>query len=123
MNSTTITPTTALPTTETLPWYKRLWHAIIGGVTKIAQTLYEIVAPTVHSAALQFVNDPRNQAAAMAAVQAAIDRGLKGDKAWSLARNALLDQLGESAWEIAENWLDTLLQSAYFAVKNTITGS
>lgn len=106
--------------TANLPWYKRILRAIGIGVAAVARALYEIIAPAVQSAALQFVNDSANQAAAIAAVKAAIDRGLKGDDAWSVARDALLQQLGESAWTIADNWLDTLLQSAYFAVKNAI---
>jgi hypothetical protein len=103
-----------------LPWYRRVLRAIGIGAVAVARAIYQIVAPAVRNAAIQFVNDERNQAAAIAAVHAAIARGLKGDAAWTVARDAMLDQLGESAWEIADNWLDTLLQSAYFAVKNAI---
>ena len=95
-----------------LPWYTRWLRAIGIGASAVVKAIYQIVAPAVRSAAIQFVNDPGNQAAAAAAVQAAIDRGLKGDGAWTLARDHLLNQLGESAWSISANWLDTLLQSA-----------
>ena len=105
---------------STLPWYKRLLAWIGVAAAAVAKAVYEIVAPAVRSAALQFVNDPRNQAAAVAAVKVAMARGLKGDAAWAVARDALLDQLGESAWAIADNWLDTLLQSAYFAIRNAL---
>jgi hypothetical protein len=101
-----------------MKWYQKVLNWITFGAIKIAKAIYEIVAPAVKSAALEFVNNPDNQAVAIAAVKAAIARGLKGEKAWTVARDALLDQLGESAWSIADNWLDTLLQSAYFALKN-----
>lgn len=114
------TPANPVPQPSPIPWYKRIWCAIWGAAAAVAKAVYEIVAPAVRSAALQFVNDPQNQAAAVAAVRAAMQRGLKGDAAWKVARDALLDQLGESAWSIADNWLDTLLQSAYFAVKNAV---
>lgn len=102
-----------------MKWYTKLLTWITFGAIKIAKALYELVAPAVHTAALQFVNDPANQAFAIAAVKAAIDRGLTGDKAWTLARNELLQQFGHSAKDIADNWLDTLLQSAYFTIANT----
>ena len=101
-----------------LPWYTRWLRAIGIGVATVVRAIYEIVAPLVIDAALQYVNDPGNQAAAAAAVRAAMARGLKGDKAWTVARDHLLNQLGESAWDIANNWVDTLLQSAYFSIKN-----
>jgi len=107
-------------TTPATPWYRRLLTAIGIGARAVARAIYQIVAPAVRNAAIQFVNDERNQAAAIAAVQAAIDRGLKGGDAWVVARDALLDRLGNSARGIADNWLDTLLQSAYFAVKNAV---
>jgi hypothetical protein len=47
-------------------------------------------------------------------------RGLYGDAAWVAARDALVSQLGTSAYLIADNWLDTLLQTAYFSVKNAL---
>lgn len=102
-----------------MKWYQKLLHWITFGAVKLAQAIYEILAPAVKSAALQFVNDPLNQAVAINAVKAAIDRGLTGDKAWTLARNELLQQFGHSAKDIADNWLDTLLQNAYFTLKNT----
>ena len=105
---------------EKTPWYTRWLRAIGIGVRTVARVIYEIVAPLVIDAALQFVNDADNQAAAVAAVKAAIARGLKGDQAWTLARDHLRNQFGNSAKGIADNWLDTLLQSAYFSIKNAI---
>lgn len=105
-----------------LPWYKRILHAIGIGIATAVKAIYEIIAPAVKSMALEFVNDQANQAAAVAAVKAAMARGLKGDEAWDVARDALLNQLGESAWQISANWLDTLLQSAYFTIKNQAEG-
>ena len=107
-------------TTSTLPWYRR-WLAKIGiGLAAAAKAIYQILAPAVHSAAIQFVNDPKNQAAAIAAARAAMARGLYGDAAWVAARDALVSQLGSSATAIADNWLDTLLQTAYFSVRNAL---
>jgi hypothetical protein len=100
--------------------FSRILTAIGIGARAVARAIYQIVAPAVRSAAIRFVNDPANQAAAVNAVQAAIDRGLKGGDAWVVARDALLLQLGTSATAIADNWLDTLLQSAYFSVKNAV---
>ena len=107
-------------TTATTPWYRRLLSAIGIGVVAVAKAIYQILAPAVHSAAIQFVNDPANQAAAIAAARAAMARGLYGDAAWVAARDALVKQLGSSASVIADNWLDTLLQTAYFSVKNAL---
>jgi hypothetical protein len=107
-------------TTPTLPWYRRLLSAIGIGIAAAARAIYQIVAPAVHSAAVTFVNDPANQAAAVAAARAAMARGLYGDAAWVAARDALVKQLGMSASVIADNWMDTLLQTAYFSVKNAL---
>jgi hypothetical protein len=46
--------------------------------------------------------------------------GLKGREAWYVARDNLVEQFGTSATAIADNWIDTLLQSAYFSIKNAI---
>jgi hypothetical protein len=107
-------------TTPTLPWYKRLLAAIGIKARAVARAIYQIVAPAVRSAAIQFVNDPANQAAAVAAARAAMARGLYGEAAWVAARDALVAQLGDSARSIADNWLDTLLQTAYFSVRNAL---
>ena len=106
--------------TPAAPWYRRLLTAIGIGARAVARAIYQIVAPAVRSAAVQFVNDPANQQAAIVAVKAAMERGLKGGEAWVVARDALVFQFGESAKGIADNWLDTLLQSAYFAIKNAV---
>jgi hypothetical protein len=49
-----------------------------------------------------------------------MSRGLVGDAAWVAARDALVKQLGMSASVIADNWMDTLLQTAYFSIKNAL---
>jgi hypothetical protein len=98
-----------------MKWYQKILSWIGIGL----KALYELVAPAVKSAALQFVNCPENQAIALTAAKAALDRGLKGEKAWTFARDAMLEQFGTSALDIADNWIDTLLQSAYFTLKNS----
>jgi hypothetical protein len=113
-------PVSAVNSVPTLPWYRRLLHAIGIGAAAVVRAIYKIVAPAVRSAAIQFVNDPANQAAAIAAARAAMARGLYGDAAWVAARDALVAQLGASASSIADNWLDTLLQTAYFSVRNAL---
>ena len=118
--SITSSPVPAVHSVPSLPWYRR-WLAAIGiGARAVARAIYKIVAPAVRSAAIQFVNDPANQAAAIAAARAAMARGLYGDAAWVAARDALIAQLGASATAIADNWLDTLLQTAYFSVRNAL---
>jgi hypothetical protein len=107
-------------TAAKLPWYRRLLATIGIGIVDVARAIYQILAPAVHSAAIQFVNDPKNQAAAIAAARAAMARGLYGTAAWFAARDALVTQLGSSATAIADNWLDTLLQTAYFSVRNAL---
>jgi len=116
--SITSSPVSAVHSVSTLPWYRRLLHAIGIGAAAVARAIYKIVAPAVRSAAIQFVNDPANQA--IAAARAAMARGLYGDAAWVAARDALVAQLGDSARSIADNWLDTLLQTAYFSVRNAL---
>ncbi len=104
----------------TIPWYKRAASWLFGAARAVAAVIYEIVAPAVKSAALQFVNDRDNQRVALAAVRAAMSGGLKGNAAWDVARADLVAQFGASAQAIKDNWLDTLLQTAYFSVKNAI---
>lgn len=104
----------------TIPWYKKALSWLFGAARAVASAIYEIVAPAVQSAAVQFVNDAGNQRVAVAAVKAAMAGGLKGDAAWDAARAEMLAQFGASARSIADNWLDTLLQAAYFAIKNAV---
>jgi p-aminobenzoyl-glutamate transporter AbgT len=109
-----ITVTTPTP----LPWYRRWLNAIGIGIVAAARAIYQIVAPAVKSAALEFVNDKQNQAVAIAAARAAMSGGFTGNAAWGVARAEMLAQFGASASVIADNWLDTLLQTAYFSLKN-----
>ena len=102
-----------------MKWYQKVWSWFAGGVTTVAKAVYELVASGVKSAATSFVNDPQNQQVAINAVRAAISEGLTGDKAWVAARDAMLKQFSDSAQGIADNWLDTLLQNAYFTVANS----
>jgi hypothetical protein len=103
-----------------IPWYRRWLNTIGIGIVAVAKAVYEIVAPAVRGAAIEFVNDKNNQAVALAAVRAAMACGLKGGSAWAFARDTMLAQFGTSASAIADNWFDTLLQTAYFSVKNEI---
>lgn len=95
---------TAAPAT---PWYKRFATYVGNYLTSAARKLYNFIAPTVIDAARAFINDPANQAAAVSAVKAAIDSGLRGDDAWVVARETLIEQLKASGKQVAANWADT----------------
>lgn len=105
------------------PWYKKFLGYVGSFLSSAARKLYSIVAPTIIDAAKSFVNDPANQAAAVAAVKAAVDQSLRGDDAWAVARAALETQLKTSGKQVAANWVDTLLQTAYFTVKNSVSAT
>jgi len=93
---------------------KSLWALITGA----AKTVWSFIGPSVKQAAVDFINDKALQAGALAAVKAAAGKALKGDDAWTAARGVLLDQLKVTGQTVADNWIDTLLQNAYFAFKN-----
>jgi predicted ribonuclease toxin of YeeF-YezG toxin-antitoxin module len=93
---------------------KSLWTWIAGA----ARAVWTFIGPSVKQAAKDFINDKALQAAALAAVKAAAGKALKGDDAWTAARGVLLDQLKVTGQTVADNWVDTLLQNAYFAFKN-----
>jgi hypothetical protein len=94
--------------------WKSVWTWIVGA----AAAIWEFIGPSVIQAAKDFVNDKALQAAALGAVKAAAGKALTGDDAWGVARNVLVDQLKASGKIVADNWVDTLLQNAYFAYKN-----
>jgi len=108
--------TTAPAAVAATPWYKRFlsWFA------KAANVLFQIVLPGVEAGVAGFLNDPQNQALALAAVKAAIDQGLRGQDAWTAARDALGVQVAASGRQAANTVLDTILQNAYCAVKYAV---
>ena len=110
--------TTAIAEVASTPWYKRFWNWLCGK----AEKLFEVIMPAVKTAVTTFLNDETNQTLAIAAVKAAIDEGLRGDKAWVTARDALVTQLETSGKSVAATLIDTLLQNAYCAVKYAVTG-
>ncbi len=94
--------------------FSKVWNWFVG----VAKAAWEIVAPAVKQAAVDFVNDPKLQRAAHEAVYAAARQGLTGDKAWVTARDTLVAQLKAAGIQAAANWIDTILQNAYFAFAN-----
>jgi hypothetical protein len=102
-----------------LPWYKRLLQAIGIGLKKAAKALYEIVAPAVKASAIAWINDPDHQAAALLAVQAAAAGNLKGRDAFNHARAVFREIMQDAAANIAANWIDTIVQTAYFTHANS----
>ena len=82
-------PTEAVAKT---PWYA----AFFSWFKKAAKKVYDLVMPGVIAGIAEFLNDPDNQALAVAAVKAAIDQGLRGQDAWVAARDALVVQLQQS---------------------------
>ncbi len=93
------------------------WQKVWRWFKKAAKKVYDVVMPGVVAGVSQFLNDPDNQAAAVAAVKAAIDGGLRGDDAWATARGVLVAQLQASGKEASNTIVDTVLQNAYCAVK------
>lgn len=88
---------------------------------KAAKKVFSIALTGVKAGILEFLNDPENQALAVAAVKAAIDEGLRGDAAWVSARDALVAQLSSSGKEASNTCIDTILQNAYAAVKYAVS--
>ena len=76
--------------------------------------------PGVEAGIAGFLNDPQNQAVALAAVKAAIDQGFRGQDAWTAARAALEARLTASGRQVAGTVMDTILQNAYCAVKYAV---
>jgi len=112
-------PDTAAPAAvAAAPWYKRF----LSWFSKAAGVLFQIVLPGVEAGVAGFLNDPQNQAVALAAVKAAVDRGLRGQDAWTAARAALESHLAASGRQAANTVIDTILQNAYCAVKYSVAG-
>ena len=99
------------------PWYLRFcaWFKTA------AKKVFTLVMAGVEAGVSEFLNDPQNQALALAAVKAAIDKGLRGGDAWDTARAALMGQLAASGKQVANTMVDTILQNAYCAVKYSVS--
>lgn len=112
--------TSTVPTVEVAatPWYKRFFSWF----KKSAKQVFDLFMTGVVAGVSEFLNDPDNQALAVAAVKAAIDGGLRGESAWAAARDALVDQLKTSGKEASNTCIDTILQNAYCAVKYAVAG-
>ncbi len=95
------------------------WTTIANFFKKAVKALWSFAAPGLRQAASDFVNNPQLQQAAREAVYAAARQGLTGDKAWVSARDNLTAQLKDTGIKVAANWIDTLLQNAYFAFANS----
>jgi len=114
-----VTQTAATAAVAATPWYKRFF-AWFG---KAAKKVFELALPGVEAGIAAFLNDPQNQALALAAVKAAVDKGLRGDDAWVTARAALEAQLAASGKRVANTMIDTILQNAYCAVKYAVASA
>lgn len=99
------------------PWYKRFFAWFM----KSAKKVFDVLMVGVVAGVTEFLNDPDNQALAVAAVKAAIDQGLRGEPAWAAARDALVAQLQVSGREASNTCIDTILQNAYCAVKYSVS--
>lgn len=97
-----------------------MWKSLWSWLTGAAIAIWQLIGPSVTAAAIEFVNDKALQAAALGAVKAAAAKALKGDDAWTEARAILVEQLVRTGGTVADNWIDTLLQNAYFAFKNSV---
>jgi hypothetical protein len=98
------------------PWYLRFCAWFKASAKKV----FTLIMAGVEAGVTEFLNDPQNQALALAAVKAAIDKGLRGGDAWDTARAALTGQLAASGKQVANTVIDTILQNAYCAVKYSV---
>lgn len=96
-----------------------MWEKIKEWLGAAAKKLWQIVAPAVKSAALEFVNNASVQAAARAAVSAAAANGLWGNEAFEYALKQLKSSAALAGKDVAQNLLDTVVQNAYFEFKNS----
>lgn len=96
-----------------------MWEKIKEWLGAAAKKLWQIVAPAVKSAALEFVNNASVQAAARAAVSAAAANGLWGNEAFDYALGQLKSSAVLAGKSIAQDLLDTVVQNAYFEFKNS----
>ena len=95
-----------------------MWSIIKSWLGVAAKKLWEIVAPAVKQAAMDFVNNAEVQSAARAAVVAAASNGLKNNEAFDFAVEQLKSSAAVAGQGVAQKLLDTGVQNAYFAFKN-----
>ena len=96
-----------------------MWNKIKEWFGAAAKKLWQIVAPAVKAAALEFVNNAEIQAAAKAAVKAVAAKGLYGNEAFDAALEQLKSSAAVAGKSVAQDLLDTVVQNAYFEYKNS----
>lgn len=105
---------------DTTKWYNKFWNFISTAFREAFKKLYEITMPAVRDVILDFLNDRDLQEKAMHAVRVAIDKGLRSDEAWKIARGDFVSQLQAAGREASSTLIDTMLQNAYCSVKYAV---
>ena len=95
-----------------------MWNKIKTWFGAAAKTLWKIIAPAVKQAAMDFVNNADVQNAARGAVVEAAANGLKNNEAFDFAVEQLKNSAAVAGKSVSQNFLDTVVQNAYFAFKN-----
>lgn len=95
-----------------MDWLKNLWNWLWGK----AKALLACVLDEVIEQAKEIAEEKELAALALDAVQAAAE-GLKGEEAWTAARDRFVKALKEAGRELTDTAIDTLLQNVYSAWK------
>lgn len=96
-----------------MDWLKRLWNWLWGK----AKALLADVLDEVLEQAKEIAEEKDLAALALDAVQAAAAECLKGEEAWTAARDRFVKALKEAGQELTDTAIDTLLQNVYSAWK------
>lgn len=99
-------------------WLKRLWNWVCG----FGRTLLKAICEKVVDRAKEVAEDEELVNLCLNAIQAAATEGLTGDKAWVKARDELVKALERAGRQLGDCAIDTALQLAYDAYKNTKQG-
>lgn len=91
-------------------WFRNLF----GG-----KRLFAVTWKKAKAAALEKANDEDLQQAALACVQAAAAKALKGDDAWNDAWDAFKRRAADAGKDWGRGMLETVLQLAYMAWKES----
>lgn len=101
-----------------MSWLKKLWNWVCG----FGRTLLMAICEKVVDRAKEVAEDEELVNLCLNAIQAAATEGLTGDKAWVKARDELVKALERAGRQLGDCAIDTALQLAYDAYKNTQQG-
>lgn len=98
-----------------MSWLKKLWNWVCG----FGRTLLMAIREKVVDRAKEVAEDEELVNLCLNAIQAAATEGLTGEKAWVRARDELVKALERAGRQLGDCAIDTALQLAYDAYKNT----